>query len=247
MCVCVLPPHQSITAPSTTHWNWPTTPASYTHYSVRASEWQRNSRLNRCKPRSEDNVTMWLTPLSSHLFLHCKLTSFLRLTVNIRAQTRLLPFLLTINSNLAGTSESRLMLIRSSPASFSLGRSRAKFMPLVVTAMVFRPSSFLSSAAEGDEHGNQRETDVCEAFPQELFASTTIQVSVAEVENPSVVRDAKTAAGYKQDRVWTCFSTWVLYIYNLILVSLWLYPHKLMTVFSKSVRFFFFSHMEESQ
>lgn len=41
------------------------------------------------------------------------------------------------------------MLIRSRPASFSLGRSLAKFMPFVVTAMVFRPSSFLSSAVEG--------------------------------------------------------------------------------------------------
>lgn len=64
-----------------------------------------------------------------------------------------------MNSNLAGTSESRLMLSRSRPASFSLGRSRAKFMPLVVAAMVFRPSNFLSSAVEGEQtwkQGRQR-------------------------------------------------------------------------------------------
>lgn len=46
------------------------------------------------------------------------------------------------------------MLIRSRPTSFNLGRSLAKFMPLVVTAMVFRPSNFLSSAAE--EHGARK-------------------------------------------------------------------------------------------
>ena len=57
-----------------------------------------------------------------------------------------------MNSNLAGTSVSRLMLIRSRPVSFSLGRSLARFMPLVVTAMVFRPSNFLSSAVEGETH-----------------------------------------------------------------------------------------------
>lgn len=61
-----------------------------------------------------------------------------------------------MNSNLAGTSESRLMLIRSRPASFSLGRCLAKFMPLVVTAMVFRPSSFLSSAVEGEQNMGTR-------------------------------------------------------------------------------------------
>ena len=67
------------------------------------------------------------------------------------------PFRLTMNSNLAGTSESRLMLIRSRPASFSLGRSLAKFMPLVVAAMVFRPSNFLSSAVEGEQAWGQEE------------------------------------------------------------------------------------------
>lgn len=61
-----------------------------------------------------------------------------------------------MNSNLAGTSESRLMLIRSRPASFNLGRSLARFMPLVVTAMVFRPSSFFSSAVEGHEDKEYR-------------------------------------------------------------------------------------------
>lgn len=55
-----------------------------------------------------------------------------------------------MNSNLAGTRVSRLMLSRSRPASFSLGSSLARFIPLVVTAMVFRPSNFLSSAGQTD-------------------------------------------------------------------------------------------------
>lgn len=61
------------------------------------------------------------------------------------------PFLLTMNSNLAGTSESRLTLIRFRPAPFSPGRSLARFTPLVVTARVFKPSNWLSSAVKGTE------------------------------------------------------------------------------------------------
>lgn len=87
---------------------------------------------------------------------HCQATLF----------TTHLPLRLTINSNLAGTSESRLMLIRSRPASFSLGRSLAKFMPLVVMAMVLRSSNFLSSAIEGEmwkeENQSRREIETKE-------------------------------------------------------------------------------------
>lgn len=64
-----------------------------------------------------------------------------------------------MNSNLAGTSESRLMLIRLRPASFNLGRSLDRFMPLVVTAMVFKLSSFFSSAVEHEKKEPREEED----------------------------------------------------------------------------------------
>lgn len=63
-----------------------------------------------------------------------------------------------MNSNFAGTSESKLMFIMSRPASFNLGRSLAKFMPLVVTAMVLRPSNVFSSA-EGEHKKNDERNE----------------------------------------------------------------------------------------
>lgn len=56
----------------------------------------------------------------------------------------LVPFLRTMNSNLAGTRVSKLMLMASRPASFSRGSSLAKLIPFVVTAMVFIPSILYS-------------------------------------------------------------------------------------------------------
>lgn len=58
------------------------------------------------------------------------------------------PFRRTMNSNFAGTNVSKLMLMAFRPASFNRGNNLAKFMPLVVTAMVCNPSSLRISAGE---------------------------------------------------------------------------------------------------
>ncbi|TNN52043.1 hypothetical protein EYF80_037758 [Liparis tanakae] len=91
-----------------------------------------------------------------------------------------------MNSNLAGTSESRLTLIRSRPASFSFGRSRAKFMPLVVTAMVFRPSSFLSSSAEGEGSERKRRA-ICRIRTKELMINDDVAHTEPEAAHQLIV------------------------------------------------------------
>lgn len=96
---------------------------------------------------SEPEFSSSMTPHAFCLHLSTSLLEKYKLCfLRIGDQQHLVPFRLVMNSNLAGTRVSRLMLNRSTPAFFRLGNSRVKFIPFVVTAMVFRLSNFLNSA-----------------------------------------------------------------------------------------------------